>query len=396
MFVKSPLGAAPEYMPNQVVDSPFLDSRASVMSWEEVGGPADQEVPMDAQYHKKSGSMSAKIGRNIRSAMRKRSQSRSSITDSSPPTSPRTFTSAIQSFSRRGSQSSASPSMASVSKFTDRPVRHQASISSLSPSMSGQLESSPNSLLLQHQLSTEPSPVGYVPRAELSDPRIHSSKLSPFPGMANLGTVNGGPPKLLHQTSDSVVPSQQRVSPAAQNPESIYSLPLPVANAGSNAESKRGSDDSTGKRSWLAKAFGHSSPRSSGSTSRKSSVAEVTGMNQDSDPFAAPPLPSVSRHRSASPTCSVVHEVSEEGSRLTRFTNRVEASPLIEEDEAEPLPEKSVDVLNRMDDLLALSADDPARPDMLDDPPRKMVLATQILQVVNVHVGGIWRLPADV
>ena len=323
-------------------------SRNSIMSWEEVGGAADQEVPMDKQYHKKSGSISAKIGRNIRSAMRKRSQRRSS-TSTSPPTSPGAI---IQSFSRRESASS----QASVKGH----MRHTPSISSLAPS-SMIPESSANSILLQHQLASEPSPVSYMARADIHDPRIHSSKLSPFPGIAHLEA-----PGMAQQASDSIVPTRQTST-------DIYALPLP------HDGSRRVSDDSAGKRGWLAKAF--ISPRSSGSVSRKPSSGEIAVE----DPFAAPPLPtSRSRHRSASPSVSIVQEVSEEGSRLTRFTQKTDMIPV----EEEPLPSKSMNVLNRMDDLLALEPDDPARPDILDDPPRKLLLATQILQVVNMHVSG--------
>ncbi len=50
------------------------------------------------------------------------------------------------------------------------------------------------------------------------------------------------------------------------------------------------------------------------------------------------------------------------------------------------LPARSLQVLERMDEVLALESDDPARPEMLDDPPRKLLLATQVLQVVNAHV----------
>jgi hypothetical protein len=355
------------------------------MSWEEVGGPGDQEVPSDNHYHKKSGSMSAKLGRNIRTAMRKRSQSRSSMTSSnSPPTSPQTGGLSIGA-SRRGSEASLSPSQSSGMRNLMRgstvtqDVKHQPSISSLATSV----PESANSILLQHQISGDPL-ISYLPRAELSDPRIHSSKLSPFPGMTALGGENQQP-RLLHQSSDSVIPT--RISPSA--PDSIYSLPLPQPT-----EDLRASDDSAGKKSWLAKAFGQQmSPRSS--ISRKSSIPEgITpsrkSVDLDVDPFAGPPPPAKPpKHRSASPAVSVVPEVSEEGSRLTRFTmvTRMDnPSPLIEE---EPLPSKNVDVLHRMDELLAMEHDNPARPDILDDPPRKLLLATQILQVVNVHVSPL-------
>jgi hypothetical protein len=64
------------------------------------------------------------------------------------------------------------------------------------------------------------------------------------------------------------------------------------------------------------------------------------------------------------------------------------SSPAIPEEMQvrEGLPEKSKAILSRMDHLLSMGPDNPARPDILDDPPRKLLLATQVLQVVNVHV----------
>jgi hypothetical protein len=149
------------------------------------------------------------------------------------------------------------------------------------------------------------------------------------------------------------------------------------------------------------------------------------------DPFAAAPMKPLkttptSRHRSASPTVSVVHEGSEEGSRWTKFStmtaekgNPNDHSPLFNvireydgpasprsslgqqaessvsaansqqlgSDRQAYLPPKSVEVLKRLDAVLSLSGDDPARPTMLDDPPRKLLLCTQVLQVVNSNVG---------
>lgn len=397
------------------------------MSWEEVGGAEDQAVPTDPQYHhkrKKPGSISAKVGRNIRTVMRNRSHS-SSVSSSTdiPPTSPKRLSVAVQNFSRRGSQSSNSPSQNSASRSGARHspsvpqsdfVRHQPSMSSLSPSLAGQTESSANSMLLQHQLQVESPPLQLVPRADLHDPRIHSEKLSPFPGIAQLGkkgtgdAAPGDKPRLIQQTSDSAVPSQHRVAAEAPAGESIYSLPLPLQSPGG---SRRASDDSVGKRSWLAKAFGQAtSPRSSGANtvSRHNSATDVPSIvasrkssvdgspQSEADPFAGPPAPppKMGRHRSASPSVSVVPEVSEEGSRLTRFTAHTRldnASPAIPEvdSHAKELPPKTKEILNRMDDLLSLGPDDPARPDILDDPPRKLLLATQVLQVVNVHVSEI-------
>ncbi|OCF40196.1 hypothetical protein I317_06021 [Kwoniella heveanensis CBS 569] len=387
----------------------------SVMSWEEVGGKEDQEVrvPTDKTYHQKSGSFSAKLKGSVRSAMKKRSHSRSSITSitQSPPMSPAQLQ--VSGFpSRRGSESSTSPSHRSATK--DHTAKHQPSISSLSASLSGQPDTSANAALLQHQLSNDPSQVSFLPRATLNDPRILSSKLSPFPGIARLEARKndeslspGEAPKLFHQLSDSVIPSQQRSTSIPSAQESIYALPLPA-----HTDDRRASADSATKRNWLSKAFGHStSPRSSGSVSRKSSSPDFNSLDgagrtlgqgaqiitAEVDPFAAPPPPTSlslkpAKHRSASPSVSVVPEVSEEGSRFTRFAsmrgdNGTPALPeIVDPDkQQEILPRKSEDVLNRMDEVLAMGPDDPARPDILDDPPRKLLLSTQILQVVNVH-----------
>ncbi|WWC88745.1 uncharacterized protein L201_003658 [Kwoniella dendrophila CBS 6074] len=369
----------------------------SMMSWEEVGGRDDQEVrvPTDRTYHQKSGSFSAKLKGSVRSAMKKRTQSKSSITSftQSPPTSPQIPQPVA--FSRRGSEASTSHSHSK-----EHSPRHQPSISSLSPSIA----SDPHgAMLLQHQLSNDPSQVSFLPRANLNDPRIMSAKLSPFPGIAQLERKNTDgslalpePPKLIHQVSDSVVPSQQHTIPSVAQ-ESIYSLPLP-----SHPDNRRASADSATKKNWLSKAFGQStSPRSSGSISRKSSSPDVSEgvrtlgqgaqiISSDVDPFAPPSPPSQglgvkpARHRSASPSISVVPEVNEEGSRSTRLIS-MRGDTNTSERPAELLDQRSKNVLSRMDEVLALGPDDPARPEILDDPPRKLLLSSQILQVVNTH-----------
>jgi hypothetical protein len=263
-------------------------------------------------------------------------------------------------------------------------------MNSLAPSAA---ESS-NSILL-HQLSNNPREVLPIRRADLNDARIHNPKMSPFPGMEKLAA-----PPLPHLHSDSIVPTQQYV----QTPAPIYTLPLPTAE-------KRESDSSeaTSKRNWLSRAFGQAtSPRSSGSTSRngsisKSASASRNGSLSDQGHPAlvgkqVPAQPSIIdtalfesqkdsirnlKHSSASPTVSVVPELNEE--RQTAFLTTPD-SPT-----APTLPQKSIDVLTRMDKLLALGPDDPARPDILDDPPRKLLAATQVLQVVNVNVRFIAR-----
>ena len=405
---------------------PFASLRNSVMSWEEVGGPEDRSVPSDAFYHKKSGSVSAKIGRKIGTAMRKRSQSRSSAGSSltGEPLSPGSLSIAIQNFGRRGSESSLTPSSASALRTMLRGspntlnadhMRHQPSISSLSPSLPSQTDSAHTSIL-QHQLADNPSQVSFIPRADINDPRIHHSKMSPFPGILNLERMSADP------TPDA----SPRVTPLPRSDSNSSSLGPPAKNshhgrtesilsvAPSGEGSRRASDESTGKKSWLAKAFGH---QSSGSLSRSSSINReiskpedspsldsrpmgnqnpVVQFTSDSDPFAAPPpplRPPHFHHRSASPSVSVVPELSEEGSRLTRFTVGVNRggtnTPNIEELE-EKMPSNNAEAapskLVRLNQLLALSSDDPTRPEILDDPPRKLLLAHQVLQVVNAHV----------
>lgn len=365
--------------------------RESGMSWTEVGGPADLEVPSDVRYHKKSGSVSAKFGRTVKTVMRKRSQSRSSGDSTSPNVVGEVFNQVKATFSRRGSAtSSTSPRINSTAQMS-----HQPSMSSLSPSLA-RIDSISNSALLQHE---GPNREWMPRRADPDDPRIVSSKMSPFPGIAALEDKSRlleppVAPRLIQQASDSVVPTQQRT----QLTEPIYALPLPV-----NGDSpRRESAESTKKQGWLAKTF--STPRSSGSLSRKSSVPDSSPIpdvqfspSVASDPFAPLPLPlpapiamrrTGSRTGRASPAVSVVPEGSEDGSRLTRFAtpvNRLDHSttPIMEDS---GLTEKSADVLHRMESMLALGIDDPARPDILDDPPRKLLLSTQVLQVVNAHV----------
>ena len=407
--------ASPDKTPPSSSASPSISQRNSTMSWIEVGGPEDKVVPSDAKYHKKSGSISAKFGRNLRTVIRRRSQtSKPGMNGAHDGASPTALAIAVQNANRRGSDTSMSPSQSSATRSTAHAspnpfhpdfVRHQPSVSSMSPS----LESSANSMLLQHQLAGEPSPVAWLPRADLNDPRIHSSKLSPFPGISQLErrTADGeydAPPRIQHQLSDSAVPSQQRVT----SDESIYSMPLQLA---SPTDSRRGSADSAGKRSWLAKAFGsHSSPHSSISIPRHDSLNDSTIVvsprktssgSIEGDPFAAPTMAPVMppkptpRQRPASPTVSVVHEDSEEGSRLTRMTPdpyRLESStPIVEEEQGEEeeildTDRRSKDISKIMDHLLSLGPDHPSRPDILNDPPRKLLLRGQVLQVVNAHV----------
>ncbi|ORX40181.1 hypothetical protein BD324DRAFT_679226 [Kockovaella imperatae] len=404
--------------------------RDSTMSWEELGGPEDRAVPFDVLYHKKSGSMSAKIGRKIGTAIRKRSQSRSSASSSmtGEPMSPNSL-SVVQTCTRRRSESSMSPGSASATRSMSRgspniaaidPVRHQASISSLSPSLPSQADSAHTSLL-QHQLEN-PSQTSFMPRADLNDPRIYNAKMSPFPGIANWEGMSTDP---TPETSPQIAARNDLPATSRNDRPSIshgYLDSIVSASTSPDVGSRRESEESYGKRSWLAKAFGQQiSPRSSASgMSRQGSSAIESGRSeplpQEStnrsassssdpstamDPFAPPPAPKIDvrsvslqhQHRSASPSVSVVPELSEEGSRLTRFTQATArpgtSTPRMDDTDIKSSQHAHADdvvqKMKRLDDLLTLSSDDPSRPDLLDDPPRKLLLAHQVLQVVNSH-----------
>ncbi|ODO05594.1 hypothetical protein I350_04652 [Cryptococcus amylolentus CBS 6273] len=375
-------------------DSSILESR---MSWEEL--PATAQVAENPS-HSRSGSVSARMKRSVQSALQKRSRSKSSVS-SSPPVSP--------SQGSRGSGASGTPSQISIAQtqFPPRPVaQHHPSISSLAPS---QADSSSSNLLIQHQLSADPSQVSLLPRANLNDPRIHMAKMSPFPGIDTLagGESQGrleAPPKLTQQYSDSVVPLTNSASEARD----IYALPLEPRTASIDEKHgpvKRLSEDSVNKKNWLAKAL--ASPRASISRKMSSEFRAQRENNtlgqgamvigSDVDPFASPPMgatptlgqgatlspPLPTRSRAASPTISMVPEANEEG-RATRFAG-MNGGVVQDAGEERALPEKSVEVLKKMDEVLALGPDDPARPEILDDPPRKFLMCAQILQVVNAN-----------
>lgn len=389
-------------------------------SWEEVSRKEEQvyKAPVNHSYHARSESVGARMKRTMKSAMRKGSQSQSSMTSASPPMSP-----------RRGSGASATPSQGSAAKSwpkgepvaTTRIAIHHPSISSLSASQADSAVASSSSLI-QHQLSSGPSQVSLLPRANLNDPRIHMSKLSPFPGLEHLESRAAGyegfpeeKPKLVQQVSDSVIPSYASALTPGGTPatENIYALPL-VARPEAN---KRLSDESVTKRNWLTKAL---TPRTS--LSRKISYGDVRSrgnslgqgamvISSDVDPFAspstgavptssAPSIPSSmsagGKPRVASPTVSTVPEMSEDRTRATRPIHLRQGgnAPGIMQERVQMrkeamLPKKTLDILRRMDEVLALGPEHPARPEMLDDPPRKFLKSSQILQVVNANVSII-------
>ncbi|WVO15789.1 hypothetical protein L204_103451 [Cryptococcus depauperatus] len=372
----------------------------SNMSGEEadIKGKLEKDPKANSPSDSGSESMTAKVKRTVNSVIRSKGQSRSPRTSAGSPISP-----------RGGSKVSNTPFQTSGTRSwskNDNAVKYQPSVSSLSPSLTDlSTAASTNNLLIQHQLASDPTQVSFLPRATLNDPRIHMSKLSPFPGIENLESQHEVA-KLGQQSSDSVVPSQHHsASTSLVGSDSVYANSLSTRGTD---ESRRMSDDSISKKNWLTKAF--TSPRAS--MSKKFSQGEMKArentlgqgaipIGTETDPFASPPLGAIpttfsSLTRPTSPTISVVSEASEEDARLTRYTTKRDQlnTEIISKNigdlsdvngQQEQLSGKSRQILRRMSEVLAMGPDDLERPEILDDPPRKFLLSAQVLQIVNAN-----------
>lgn len=315
--------------------------------------------------------MSKQIGRNMLAVLRKRSGSRTG-NNHEGPTSP--------GISRQVSDES-------VQNPLDR-ARHHAPSGSATPSTSDHLASSTASSV-QHQNHSGAASPNFLPRAGPNDPRIHNSKLSPFPGIQAL---------------------EQQKNRSASEPVRDRSQPPPAGGRTSGDDSggtssshghgssshghgqslhKRGvSDDrsadfhSTSAQQYQAPSQSGHSHTPSGTYSQTTHGSVSTHGTNGSTDFASNLMRSASRSRPEIPTY---------------MTNRRRAPPppielgssnvdSINDDSEQatmPLAIKSQAVISRMNALLALPPDDPSRPDFLDDPPRKLLLAQQVLQVVN-------------
>lgn len=248
-----------------------------------------------------------------------------------------------------------------------------------------------NNLLIHHQLSSASSPVSFLPRANVNDPRVMNSKLSPFPGIAAL---------------------EQKAREQEPRIGQVESGPRALSPYG-------GSNDGSAKRGWSGKdstsvsdaSHGHGSV-SDGSHERGLVTSHNRDHSQDShrarnesphgdtpstpsphltgdswtpllrdggNAKTRPEIPSFMMNRRRAPPPPPI-EVAE--SNVVSIND----DPPDDETVFTTMPSRSRDVLRRMDAMLLMSAEDPERPDFLDDPPRKLLLSQQVLQVVNAQV----------
>lgn len=122
-------------------------------------------------------------------------------------------------------------------------------------------------------------------------------------------------------------------------------------------------------------------------------------MTAQSSPPASPPLLSVrkasgSRQASEQPTVSTVLEAGDERSTVYRpdasesqaidATNEPSSRRPSVREKLLPGGPRS-EMMDKLNAVLALAPD--ARPDVLDDPPRRLVMSLPVRQVVNLHVG---------
>lgn len=406
-------GADTESLGHMRTSHDIHDRSSSRMSWEEIGSVDEHEAQADQHQGKTSGSFSRKNGRGMLNAMRKYSRS-GSITSqvTSPPASPNTgFAGA---FARRESESSTSTGQRSAtvaapreSPTVSKGVKHQASNGSITPSFTttgpADTVASANNLLIQHQLAHAPSPISFLPRPDMSDPRIHNSKLSPFPGITTLeqkqrsrsGSDSREQPRLVQQLSDPTVPTN-RAAPVS---------------ASSDRESADAANGST-RRHWFGKgSISRGSGSGSGGRSQQSSQHSQS-TSEDYRNGSMRRLATESPVDEMDPLSTARGRLSPETAKNSKnrpeisqymFNRRRAPPPPIElgssnvesiNGDAAPkqlgnsvagLGDRSTEVLNRMDAVLGLSAQDPSRHDFLDGPPRKLLLSQQVLQVVNVN-----------
>ncbi|CAK9785052.1 hypothetical protein CC85DRAFT_262974 [Cutaneotrichosporon oleaginosum] len=368
--------------------------------------------PPERRPHKKSSSISKLMGRAMLNAVKPRISVASNET---PPLSPREGASG----SRRQSDASNSQSHHSVhSQYSHRGVsptpdpKYNKLVSphSLGPkSPMYKKDEAPdhaNNLLIQHQLTSgAPSPVSFLPRATPNDPRIHNSKLSPFPGIVALESRSRRPsedqPRLIQQTSDPTLPTVRGMSPHAEvGRGSTESGGKHKGVDASNAASisSQGGGSGFGTHSSQSHSNGHGYGSHSRGLSHSQSddhrhghhelVSNTNGQARNSPvvqqdilrPGAKqrPEIPSFMMNRRRAPPPPI--ELAD--SNVVSINDDPVTPP---SSKLNNLPPRSREVLRRMDGVLSLPANDPSRPDFLDDPPRKLLLSQQVLQVVNVN-----------
>ncbi|KDQ10107.1 hypothetical protein BOTBODRAFT_178478 [Botryobasidium botryosum FD-172 SS1] len=147
------------------------------------------------------------------------------------------------------------------------------------------------------------------------------------------------------------------------------------------------------------------SHKKSMSRDERREIVHTPSMELSADPFAAsPPTVAETTNRVTSLAPSQSTMTSDRGVSMDSFAMRVPASPVemvlpsldssqssgspsavsTPSDTPNTLPQKSVDVLHKVDLLLSQNPQNGAgQPMPLDDPPRKLLLTTPVLQIVN-------------
>jgi hypothetical protein len=366
----------------------------------------------EPRQHKKSSSISRLMGRAMFNAVKPRISVASNDT---PPLSPREGGFG----SRRQSDASNSHSQHSLhSQYSNRGVSPTpdpkygklVSPNSLGPKSpvykKDEAADHANSMLIQHQLASgAPSPVSFLPRATPNDPRIHNSKLSPFPGIAALESRSRRPsedhPRLIQQTSDPTLPTLRGMSPHAEvgrGPNGSVGKNRGLNSSNAASISSHGGGSGFGTQSSQSHSNGHGY----GSHSRGLSHSQSDDHRHGHNELATNPKDPVRNGSVVHP--DILRPGTKQRPEIPSFMmNRRRAPPppielaesnvvSINDDPVTPpsskfnhLPPRSREVLRRMEGVLSLPANDPSRPDFLDDPPRKLLLSQQVLQVVNMN-----------
>lgn len=363
-----------------------VDSWVDVGASSEVAQQAGHLTPDDRKVHKKSSSVSKM--REMFHSMRRPSVQKFGNGEASPRT-PSHDEHGFRS-GRDSGHSSSDHHHGQQQKRSDSRLDKQPPSRSLSP-MGNHQEA--NNMLIHHQLSSSSNQASFVPRANVNDPRVLNSKLSPFPGIASLEQKGRDQESRLGFTDSGSRALSPAVSPNLGTHESNGRRGWPGngaarTSAHSNGRSSTYSDGSNAQRSH---SRSESSQRSrnpshrvvtpSGTSDRSDAESPTAYVLPRSGSFKQrPEIPSFMMNRRRAPPPPPI-EVAE--SNVVSIND----DPPVNDKGA--LMPRSREVLNRMDNMLTMPANDPARPDVLDDPPRKLLLAQQVLQVVNMTVSSI-------
>lgn len=385
------------------------DRAASRMSWDDL--EKERETLAMAPPPKKStGSLSGRRGRAMLAALRKHS---GTSQPNSPPASPRNAFTGV--FGRRDSDNTTQrvPSQRGRARDNSDRTKPEGPPSAF-PSINTDTTSA-NNRLLQHQLSNSPSPVSFLPRANAADPRVLNSKLSPFPGI-NVTTRSRAGSDSQEQVPKSAQPAlesvrarptngstsraAQRVSDENSSSGSVrrnwLGKPITTRTSGANSDnhSRQGSNSSEPSHISNRSQPSHPSSRTPSEDYRNGSIRQTdspmtdgdySAMDSSTDNFgirggkARPEIPSFMMHRRRAPPPPMALE----NSNVESISDEPQAGVFA------PMPPRSVAVLSRMDEMLSGTPGESVGMDFLDDPPRKLLLSQQVLQVVNLHVSWV-------